>query len=457
VGTFRSAAEKLEYLAGLGINAIELMPVAEFPGDVSWGYNLSQPMAPESAYGTPEDLKAFIDGAHARGMAVIIDVVMSHWGPNDLSMWCFDGDCLGNGGPYFYTDYRANTPWGNTRPDYGRGEVRSYIKDTVMMWLHEYRADGLRWDGTKYIRTLSGDGTGDLPDGYSLLQWVNDNAHAQPWKIQIAEDFGVGDPITAATSTGGAGFDSQWDGAFVHPVRDAVIPLDDSSRSMASVAGAITHLFNGQASRRVVYTESHDEVANGQQRLPEMIWPGNAGSWAAKKRSTLAAAVTFSSPGIPLIFQGQEFLSRGYFQAGVPLDWSYLGWYPGINQLYRDLAHLRRNWGNNTRGLRGDHVNVFHLDDRDKVLAWHRWDQGGPGDDVVVVANFSNTWFPNYTVGMPRRGYWYLRFNSDWNGYSPDFGNTATFDTSANGGPMDGLGQSASFQLGPYSAVMFSQ
>jgi 1,4-alpha-glucan branching enzyme len=456
-GTWQSAIGKLDYLAGIGINMVEVMPIAEFPGNISWGYNPAEPLAPESAYGTPEDMKAFIDAAHQRGIGVIIDFVMNHWGPSDLPMWCFDGNCLGNGGPYFYTDYRAATPWGNTRPDYGRGEVRSYIKDAAMMWLNEYRADGLRWDGTKFIRTVNGDGTGDLSDGWSLMQWINDSAHVQPWKIAIAEDFGNNNYLGLGSGAGGAAFDSQWDGGFVHPIRDAVTAAADSARDMTQVQYAISHAFNGQATQRVIYTESHDEVANGQERLPEMIWPGNAGSWASRKRSTLAAAIAFTSPGIPLIFEGQEFLENGYFQANVPIDWSKLTTFGGIVQLYSDLMHLRRNWSNNTRGLRGDHVNVFHVNNAAKVIAYHRWDQGGPGDDVVVVANFSNTWFPSYTVGMPRGGYWYVRFNSDWSGYSSDFGNTQTLNTTANGGGVDGLGQSASFQLGPYSVIVFSQ
>jgi 1,4-alpha-glucan branching enzyme len=457
VGTWRAATARLDYLAGLGVNMLEVMPVAEFPGDVSWGYNPSEPMAPESAYGTPEDVKAFIDGAHARGMGVVIDVVMNHWGPSDLPMWCFDGECLGKGGAYFYTDGRAATPWGNTRPDYGRSEVRSYIRDTAVMWLDEYRVDGLRWDGTKYIRTINGDGTGDIAEGWGLLQWVNDSAHRQPWKISVAEDFGGSDWITKTTGAGGAGFDSQWDGAFVHPLREAVIPTADASRSMTAVRDAITHSFEGQATHRIVYTESHDEVANGQQRLPEMIWPGNAGSWASKKRSTLAAAVAFTSPGIPLVFQGQEFLENGWFKAEQPIDWTKLGPYAGITQMYRDLAHLRRNWSNNTRGLRGDRVNVFHVNDSDKIVAYHRWDLGGPGDDVVVVANFSSRWFPSYRIGMPRGGLWYVRFNSDWSGYSADFGNTQTLDTATTPGAMDGMAQGAAFQLGPYSVVILSQ
>ena len=94
----------------------------------------------------------------------------------------------------------------------------------------------------------------------------------------------------------------------------------------------------------MIYTESHDEVANGHARVPEEIWPGNAGSWFSRKRSTLGAALVFTAPGIPMIFQGQEFLEDKYFRDDVPLDWTKLTTYAGIHLLYRDLIRLRRNW-----------------------------------------------------------------------------------------------------------------
>ncbi len=457
-GNWQSAKARLDSLQQLGINMIELMPIAEFPADFSWGYNPSFPFAPETSYGTPEDMKSFVDAAHARGIGVILDVVHNHYGPSDLPMWCFTGECFGQGGHYFYNDGRANTPWGDTRPDYGRPEVREYIKDNALWWLNEYRLDGLRWDATSYIRSVDGSGQG-LGDGWNAMRYANDEINrTQPWKISIAEDLRNDAAMTQSTPAGGAGFDSQWDGRFVHPIRAAVIEQNDASRDMNAVAGAITAKYNGQASQRVIYTESHDEVANGHARVPEEIWPGNAGSWAAKKRSTLGAALVFTSPGIPMIFQGQEILEDGFFSDTDPVDWNKQNSFGGIRTLYGDLIKLRRNWFNNTRGLRGENVNVHHINHGSKVIAFHRWQAGGPGDDVVVVANFSTQQFSNYRVGFPRGGLWRVRFNSDWNGYSPDFGNAAVFDTDANGGAMHGMGQSATVTtLAPYSVVVFSQ
>ncbi|MCP3162388.1 alpha-amylase family glycosyl hydrolase [Myxococcus qinghaiensis] len=458
-GNWNSAIAKLDYLRDLGINMVKVMPAYEFAGDFSWGYNAAFPFAPESAYGSPNDMKRFVDEAHYRGIGVIFDVVHNHYGPSDLPMWCFSGDCLGNGGEYFFTDNRKVTPWGDTRPDYGRPEVRAYIRDSMMNLLDNFRADGLRWDATKYMRTI--DGSGDIPSAWQVFRSINREINAnKPWKISIAEDFGGGDSITNdATSdfAGGAGFDAQWTAEFVHPLRTAAIEQNDANRNMFAVRDAITQRFSGRAHSRVIYTESHDEVANGHARVPEEIWPGNAGSWAAKKRSTLVAGITFTSPGIPMMFQGQEFLEDGFFADGDPLDWGKLTPYGGIKTLYRDLIRQRRNWNNNTRGLRGGNVNVHHVNNTNKLLAYHRWDSGGAGDDVIIVANFSGTYYPNYNIGFPRTGTWYLRFNSDWNGYSSDFGNTASANTTAYSGAKDGMANNASFAIGPYSLLIFSQ
>lgn len=455
-GNFDSAIDRLEYLQQLGVNAVNLMPVQEFAGDYSWGYNPSHPFAIEEAYGGPDGLKRFVNAAHARGIAVLGDVVHNHWGPSDLGTWQFDGWHQDNrGGIYFYQDDRANTPWGDTRPDYGRGEVRQFIRDNALMLLNDFHLDGLRWDSTLNIRSHAG---GDLPDGWSLMQWVNNDINQfQPWTISIAEDLQNNDWLTRETGAGGAGFDSQWCSRFVHPVREVIVPADDQQRDMFKVRDAVENRFNGDAFQRVIYTESHDEVANGRSRVAEEIWPGNAGSWFSRKRSTLGAALVMTSPGVPMIFQGQEILEDGYFRDDDPVDWSKAQTYAGIRKMYEDLIKLRRNWFNQTRGLRGQHLHFFHLNQGAKLVAFHRWDQGGPGDDVLVVLNFRDQTQENYRMGLPRGGLWRVRFNSDWNGYSGDFGNLFSPDISAENTGWDGMPFSGTLRIAPYSVLILSQ
>jgi 1,4-alpha-glucan branching enzyme len=462
----------LDYLRNLGVNAIELLPEAEFPGDQSWGYNPSFIYAVEHLYGGPDALKRLIDAAHGKGIAVILDVVYNHLGPTDLSVWQFDGwfqywnqDAMG--GIYFYNDWRARTPWGQkNRPDYGRPEVRKYIRDSAIDWLEEFRFDGLRFDSTIFIRNVDGNDSDavDSPNnlggwGWNLLRWINDEVDAsQPWKIIVAEDMQDNSWITRPTSQGGAGFDSQWGANFHHPVRDVLIQPDDGSRDMAKIVSAILGSYNGDALGRVIYTESHDEVGalNGKRRLPVEIDSFNPESRFAKKRSTLGAALAFTTPGIPMICQGQEILEAAAFGAGS-IDWNNYDRFTGIWQLYCDLAHLRRNWFDTTRGLRGQHVNVFHVNHSDKLVAFHRWQNGGPRDDIVIVLNFANRTYPSYRIGFPRRGHWNVRFNSDWSGYSSDFDNTPGYDTIANEPGADQLGYAGNVGIGAYSALILSQ
>jgi 1,4-alpha-glucan branching enzyme len=466
-GTFEEAIEGLDYLRDLGINAIELLPAVEFDTDTSMGYNPSLLFAIENAYGRPNSFRHFVREAHARGIAVILDVVYNHLGPEGLNE-CFnkfDGWFVpGKEGIYFYADDRSITDYGDTnRPDFGRGEVRQILRDNAMAWLHEYRVDGLRLDSTIAIRRAVGKGVdrGDLPAGWALLQWIaRDKDAEQPWKILIAEDLQDNEWVTKSPGAGGAGCNSQWDSAGYNAIKDALVAPRDEDRDLGRVRDALYKRYNGDAFQRVIYTESHDEVTrrDGRDlgRLPRKIWWDQPESWAARKRSTLGAGLVLTAPGIPMIFQGQEFLEIATWTDRTPLEWSREQRFGGILQLYRDLIRLRRNWFDNTRGLRGQNINVFHVDYGAKVLAYHRWAGGGPGDDVVVVANFSGQTFPSYNVGFPRPGTWYLRFDSDARVYQGDFGDVG-YNATADGGPNQGMPASGNVGLGPYSLLIYSQ
>jgi 1,4-alpha-glucan branching enzyme len=461
VGTFYSAIEKLEYLKGLGINAIEIMPSAEFPGDRSWGYNPSNPFAIESDYGGPEGLKAFVKAAHESGMGVILDVVYNHFGPSDLDLWQFDGwSENGTGGIYFYNDWKSETPWGGTRPDFGRNEVRQYIHDNAMMWLRDYHIDGLRMDMVVYIRNVKADGNpgNDLQDGISLMQWINKDINENfPNCITIAEDMHSLDFVTNTVENGGMGYGSQWDAEFVHTVRDAIITPHDEDRNIPGVVDVITSRYNSDSFQRILYTESHDEVSNGQARVAEEIAENDVNNWYSKKRAALGLALVMTSPGIPMIFQGQPLLEDKWFSDSDPIDWSRLEKFSGFANLHRDLIHLRRNWFGVTEGLQGQDVEILRSDNDKKVIVMHRYKSRGPKDSVVVVLNLSIETFDDYKVGFPREGSWKLRFNSDNASYDPDFSNLGVFDIETMPGEFDGLAQHVSLQIPPYTALIYSQ
>jgi 1,4-alpha-glucan branching enzyme len=457
-GTFDRATRRMAYLQALGIGAIQVMPPFEYAGDVSWGYNPAHVFAIESSYGGPDAFKRFVRSAHEHGIAVIVDVVYNHLGPGDLDLWRFDGWSEGEwGGIYFYNDERAVTPWGNTRPDYGRGEVRSFLRDSALTWLDEFRADGLRFDSTLYIRTVDERPETALPEGWSFMAWINDEIRErQPWKLTIAEDLGDPELLVLPTDEGGAGFGAFWDTAFLRTVRAALTAGEDAKRDLGSIAAVL--LAGGEwPFRRVIYTESHDDVANGAVRLAEAVAPGDAANWFARKRATLGSAITLLAPGIPMLFQGQELLEDRWFDDTVPIDWSKSQRHAGILQLHRDLIALRRNLDGRSAGLRGPNTAILRVDEESRLLAWHRWLEGGPGDDVVVLANLSTLPIVDLPIGLPRPGRWRVRLNSDSTVYDSTFGAAIAEDVDGDGPPLDDQAQSGLVSVAPYAVVVLSQ
>jgi 1,4-alpha-glucan branching enzyme len=407
---FRDAADAhLTHLSELGINAVELMPVAEFAGDRSWGYNPTFQYAPESAYGAPDDLKYLVDRCHQRGMAVLIDVVYNHMGPGDLSgnLLEYDGKEI-----YFYptgNGYRE-TPWG-PRPDYGRVEVREFLRDNAHYWLEEFHADGLRVDATDFIKVNG--------DGWRLLRELGQTVQAaRPGSIVIAEQLPNDPAVTRPIAAGGAGLDAQWHDAFHDNLRAAVKAAAFGDPDFGALAAAINH-FAYPATQLVNYIESHDEAAN-QGRVCVAADPANHASPWAYGRSKFAAGLVLFTAGIPMLLQGQEFLEDRPFgdSEDKRIQWKYRTEHSDFLLFMKDAVALRRSHP----GFRATAAqDLFHVNDGANVLAFHRWDGA---DDLVVVASLSNQDFADYGLSFPRAGDWYELLNSDSSAYGGgDFGN----------------------------------
>ena len=454
VGTFDDAIARLGHLVSLGINAIELMPISEFAGGISWGYNPAYPYAVESDYGGVEGFKRFVNAAHSHGIAVILDVVYNHFGPSDLDLWQFDGwSENGKGGIYFYNDWRSSTPWGETRPDYGRAEVRDYIRNNALMWMRDYHVDGLRLDMTFYMRSVH-DGA-DLPDGWHLAQLINDDVQREfPGALVIAEDLRTNEWITKSTGAGGAGFGSQWGEQFVHPVRNLVITQEDTERSVDVLIEAMKFRYNDDAFQRVVYTESHDEVANGKSRVPTEVDQYDQEGYWARKRSALGACIVMTAPGIPMIFQGQEVLMTGHFDDSEEMSWENETEHPDIVRLYRDLISLRRNLHGRGRALMTQDFQVLHANYIEKILVFVR------GNDAcgkfLVVVNLTNRAWESYRFPLPHDGNWRLVFKADAPVYGNDFGSTETDSLVAETIGMDHSPFSAATGIGSYDCLVFA-
>jgi 1,4-alpha-glucan branching enzyme len=456
-GTFAldldGAISRLDHLSAIGVTAIEVMPVAEFAGDLSWGYNPALPFAVESSYGGPAAFRRFVDAAHSRGIAVVLDVVYNHLGPSDLDLWRFDGWSENDGGGiYFYNDWKAETPWGATRPDYGREEVKRYLIDNARMWFEQFHVDGLRLDSTINIRNAHGHTgpDGDLPQGWAFLSELVGEIHSSfPRSVIIAEDLQQDLRLTVPQNEGGLGFDLQWSAGFVHPVRAALTAINDEQRELDNVILAVVGETDG--SKRVIYTESHDEVANGKTRVPAEVDPDHPESVWAFRRAALGAVLTLTSPGVPMLFQGQEWGDEDYFDDTNALEWSRGNERTGYVAMWRDLIRLRTGSDDRALGLQGDQTRAIRTGDEGQIVVVHRWGIGGPEHATVVVLSFSGR-SHEVTVNVPKGpAAWRCVFSSDFSGYH-ESGTDSTLQLV----PVSDDGESLVLSnLAPYSAAIY--
>lgn len=316
-GTCEAALEKLSYLRDLGVTHIELLPFAAFPGRHGWGYDGVDLFAPHAAYGTPDDLKRFVDAAHGNGLGVIMDVVYNHFGPA--------GNYLGLFGDYFTDQHK--TPWGDAvnLEDAGSHEVRRFFCDNALMWLRDYHMDGLRLDAVHAYMDRSA-----IP----FMEQINaevDALQAETGRsyIMIAESD-LNDPrLVRSREAYGYGFDAQWSDDFHHALV-ALLTEDTSGYyadfgSLADLAQALSSVFvfDGQFSafrnrvhgrpayglpgwKFLGYSQNHDQVGNRAkgERLVHLT---------DIARAKIAAAVTLLSPFVPMLFQGEEWAASTPF------------------------------------------------------------------------------------------------------------------------------------------------
>ncbi len=399
-------ANRAGHLAELGVNAVMLNPITEFPFDYSAGYNPITQYAPENAYGTPDQLKAMVDALHAEGIAVFLDVVWNHNSGTDNFMWNYNGTQI-----YFDTP-EVETPWG-PQLDLDHPQVRSYYLDSVLTWLEEYRMDGFRMDGTDFINI----GEHGL-SGWTLMQDLNRLADTRrPDAFIFAEQLPDDEFVTRPTDIGGAGFDSQYYDNFTDRLHHQIIAMSFGDPSMGTLANIQSG--SGQylsQTRAVNYVELHDEAwpTSGGQRLVRTIdtTPPHDDEFAMG-RTKLAQSFVMTSPGVPAMLMGTEWLESQNFGSSGPggedrLDWSKKTTFAGIFEYYKAIVELRTT----NPALRSDAGHdAYHVnDDFGNVMAWQRFDSSG--NVLVMVANFSNTDFGTYRIGLPQGGTWAEILNS---------------------------------------------
>lgn len=436
--TLLDALRRLDHLVDLGVNCIQVLPITEFSGAHSWGYNPSDPFAVEQAYGGPDALKLFVRECHKRGIAVHLDIVHNHYGPENLDLIQFDGfGAHDRGGIYFYdTPGLDSTPWG-PRPRYDELMVRRYVRDNVMMWLEEFRVDGFRWDSTINIRAFD-DGNQSIPAGMNMLDSINNEIRNQyPHAHSIAEDsLDIGN------------FHASWDYDFHHLVMPQ-LKAPDRDRHLGTIVNALSAR---PTMPRVVYVDNHDEAGrlNDQTRIASDIDPGNPASERARKLTGLGAVLTLTAPGIPLLFMGNEFLESDPWHDDRPLDWNKRQRNASFVALHRDLIRLRRNLDSVSPALRGMGIGFPLVDEERKILVYWRWHEQTPADRLVVVLNLSPDTHQNVSIPFPSAGPWMTRLTSD----SSRYGGAQRDDTATH--DLRGGSPALEVTLPPYSARIFS-
>ena len=406
IGTFDTAIEHLDDLVALGINAIELMPVAEFSGQRGWGYDGVHLFAPHHAYGGPDGLRRLVDAAHARGLAVILDVVYNHLGPA--------GNHLPRFAPYF-TD-RHHTPWGDAI-DVENPGVRRFIVDNALHWRDHFHIDGLRLDAVHAI----------IDDSPAHI--LTELAERVKPMVLIAED--------ESNRALDRGVDAQWADELHHAIHVALtgerLGYYAAFTGIDDIVRMLHEPFLGVATpgAHVVCTQNHDQIGNRAcgERLEHLV---------GAARARLAALIVLTSPYVPLVFQGEEWAASTPFQyftdhsgdlgravsRGRRQEFAAFGWKPDevpdpqapqtftrsrlrwservepehadMLQWYRALIHLRRTVPDLGAGdprqsqvsrqqdaviiVRGDHLIAANFGEREITL-----ESPWPGDPVRVL------------------------------------------------------------------------
>lgn len=490
--------DRIEYWADLGVNAVMPLPFQEYQGENSLGYNGTDLFSPEMDYAVREQdlpsyltrvnrlltakgfpamaqsqikgqvnqFKAFIDLCHAYGIAVITDVVYNHAGGgfDDQSIKFFDRQSYesDNNSLYFTDQDHA----GGRVFAFWKQEVRQFLIDNAKALLEEYHVDGLRYDQVTVIAESGG--------WYFAQDLTNTLRFIKPGAVQIAEYWGNERWKGVATPPHGMGFDLGYSDVLRDNLREVIAQTTGGRQAHVNLDKLRDALYTShkEPGRWSVFQciENHDLLdfnhtgRDRQPRIAALADPNNSRSWYARSRAKVATGLLLTAPGVPMIFMGQEFLEDKYWT-----DWQgrpeLLIWWEGLegkdkamidqHRFTRDLMWLRRKHP----ALRGDGLNVFHVHNNNRVMAFHRW-LPNVGRDAVVVASLNENTFYNYSyrIGFPVRGHWREVFNSDiydeW--FNPNAqGNPGGID--ANGPAWDGLPTSAEITVPANSILVFAR
>lgn len=398
-GTFQAVIEKLDYLSGLGINAIELMPCNEFPGERSWGYNPTSIFAVENNYGMPDDLCRLVDECHARGIRVIHDGVYNH-STEDAPLTQID---------YTYWYYKDNPDEPNERfgPkfDYEHYDqnlsvwpARQHVRDAILFWIDQFHIDGVRFDATYLIKH------------FDFLSWLHQeifqHIHHKPF-YTIAENIPQ-DPSVAGPN---GPLDAAWHENLMQQLVATTLGTEQYGQQPFDVEALLTALdprkegFSG-AFNVVNYVDNHDH-----ERIMNLLGEvAKTFGEAAFRRVKLGASLLLTAPGTPMLWMGQEW------GEAIPktIDWERISWVllqnplnADLQRYYSGLIALRKT----NHALQSNTIEPVFADAERGIIAFKRWDDAG--GIVVTLANLKGSYAGSIQIGnWPGDGKWHEYHNN---------------------------------------------
>ena len=441
--TYAELAELLPaYCKKYGYTHLELMPLAEYPFDGSWGYQTTGFFAPTSRYGTPDELAQFINACHKQGIGVILDFVPVHFAVDEYGLKEFDGTPL-----YEYPAASVGqSEWGSCNFMHSRGEIRCFIQSCADYWLRVFHADGLRMDAVSRLIYWQGDPNRGV-NGSTLEFLKGMNAGLQqrhPTAILIAEDSTNFPKVTAPVEYGGLGFDYKWDLGWMNDTLDYFKKTpEEREHNLSKLTFSMMYAWN----EHYILPFSHDENVHGKATIVQKMYGEYEGKFPQARALYLYMAI---HPGKKLDFMGNEFAQLREWDESREQDWSVLK-YPNHDsfRVFRKAlneAYLQNDgfWLREYDPAAFRWLDCAHPE-KNACAIWRQGSEGG----VLAAFNFGDTELTDYELTLPQKGKLTLLLDTDWT----IFGGSTTKPAKGKALPA---ADKLTLNLPPFSGVLYA-